>query len=573
MGPVGRGYFHVKVEELEPGARYLYRLDDERERPDPASRAQPDGVHGPSEVQTAGFEWRSPGWSGLPLQAYVFYEVHVGTFTEQGTFDAIIPRLPELAELGITALELMPVAAFPGDRNWGYDGVYPFAAQNSYGGADGLRRLVDASHGAGLAVVLDVVHNHLGPEGNYLSDFGPYFTDRYSTPWGRALNFDGPHSDDVRHFFIENALYWVTECRVDALRLDAVHAIPDSSPVPFLSELAEAVHARADRLNRRIFLIPESAANDARILRRQELGGYGLDAQWNDDFHHALHVLLTGERSGYYEDYGHLQQMATAFRQGYVYAGSYSPYHRRRRGSSPHGIDGKQFVVFSQNHDQIGNRALGERLSGLVSFEHLKLAASAVLLAPFLPLLFMGEEYGETAPFQYFVSHSDPALVESVRHGRRGEFAAFGWGGEIPDPQDYETFLRSRLNWQLRAQGRHRLLLRFYRALLQFRRTIPAIGLPATNRSEILAFDGDRVLYLRRWWEEQQIAAAMNFCETAVTATLPVPAGRWRKILDSAEEKWGGSGSPAPESVVSEGKASFDLPGTACVVFVLELEE
>ena len=316
----------------------------------------------------------------------MLYELHVGTFTAQGTFDAIVPHLDELKDLGITSIELMPVAQFPGDRNWGYDGVYPFAVQNSYGGPEGLKRLVNACHQRGLAVTLDLVYNHLGPEGNYLQDFGPYFTDRYRTPWGSAINFDGPESDEVRRFFIENALYWVTEFRVDALRLDAVHGIFDFSALHFLQELAAAVHEQAEQLNRRIYVIAESDLNDVRIVRSPELGGYGLDAQWNDDFHHALHTLLTGERTGYYEDFGRIQDLAKAFAEGFVYSGAYSPARRRRHGNSSKDLAAPRFVVFAQNHDQVGNR---HRLSALVSFEWLKLAAAVVLLSPFIPLLFI----------------------------------------------------------------------------------------------------------------------------------------------------------------------------------------
>ena len=410
-----RGYHEVVAESVDPGTRYFYRLDGESERPDPASRFQPEGVHGPSQVVDSRFSWGDAGWFGLPLRDYIIYELHVGTFTGEGTFAAVVTHLEQLKELGITVLELMPVAQFPGSRNWGYDGTYPFAVQNSYGGPDGLKHLVSACHQRGLAVVLDVVYNHLGPEGNYLGDFAPYFTDRYRTPWGPAVNFDGAHSDEVRRFFIENALSWVTEFHVDGLRIDAVHAILDFSAKPFLQELAEAVHAQAERLNRRIYLIPESDLNDTRLIRAPEVGGFGLDAQWNDDFHHALHTLLTGERTGYYEDFGEIRHLVKGFREGFVYSGEYSPYRRRRHGNSSRSLPAHRFVVFAQNHDQVGNRLRGDRLSHLVSLEALKLAAGVILLSPFIPLLFMGEEYGEIAPFEYFVSHSDPGLIEAVR--------------------------------------------------------------------------------------------------------------------------------------------------------------
>ena len=398
MGKDQRGYHEAVVKQLEPGALYRYRLDGDKERPDPASRYQPDGVHGPSQVVDPHFCWSEAHWAGLPLKEYVLYELHVGTFTPDGTFSAIIPHLDQLKDLGITAVELMPVAQFPGDRNWGYDGVYPFAVQNSYGGPGGLKLLVDACHQRGLAVVMDVVYNHLGPEGNYLADFGPYFTDSYKTPWGPAVNYDGPYSDDVRRFFIENALHWLIDFRIDALRIDAVHGIFDSSAQPFLEELALTVQEHTERLNRQIYLIAESDLNDSRLVRSRKLGGYGLDAQWNDDFHHALHTLLTSERSGYYEDFGLCRDLATAFRDGFVYSGKYSRYRKRRHGNDARVIASHRLVVFSQNHDQVGNRMRGDRLSALVSFESLKLAAGVVILSPFIPLFFMGEEYQVKPP-------------------------------------------------------------------------------------------------------------------------------------------------------------------------------
>jgi maltooligosyltrehalose trehalohydrolase len=396
----GQGYFQGDIEDIPAGALYCYRLDRGKERPDPASRSQPRGVHGPSQVVDPSFAWTDSCWPGIPLKDYVIYELHVGTFTSEGSFEAIIAHLPELKALGVTAIELMPVAQFPGARNWGYDGAYPFAVQDSYGGPEQLKRLVNACHQEGLAAILDVVYNHLGPEGNYLADFAPYFTKRYQTPWGPALNFDGPDSDHVRRFFIENALYWLSEFHFDALRLDAVHAILDHAPYTFLEELRDAVEEQAKILNRHVFLFPESAANDSRLIRARELGGYGFSAQWNDDFHHALRAVLTGEKSGYYEDYGEFGQLVKAYREGFVYSGEHSRFRRRRHGTSSRDIPAERFVVFSQNHDQVGNRMQGERLAQLMPFEDLKLAAAAVLLSPFIPMIFMGEEYGELAPFQ-----------------------------------------------------------------------------------------------------------------------------------------------------------------------------
>ncbi len=325
-----QGYFEIVIDDLAPGTDYFFRLDGTTDRPDPASRYQPQDVHGPSQVVDPRFAWDDPHWFGLPLSDYIFYELHVGTFTPEGTFAAIIPHLDELVALGITAIEIMPVAQFPGSRNWGYDGVLPYAVQNSYGGPAGLKILVNACHQRGIAVVLDVVYNHLGAEGNYLSNYGPYFTDRYRTPWGSAINFDGPHSDEVRRYFIENALVWITEFHIDALRLDATHAMLDFSANTFLETLVAAVHAQAERLNRRVYVIAESDRSDDRLLRSPEVGGYGLDAQWSDELHHALHTLLTGEQFGYYQDYGSFRQLAQAFRQGFLYSGEYSPFRKRR---------------------------------------------------------------------------------------------------------------------------------------------------------------------------------------------------------------------------------------------------
>ncbi len=563
----GQGYFQAQVEDAGPGTRYLYRLGHNVERPDPASRFQPHGVHGPSQIIDRSFSWDDPCWFGLPLRDYIVYELHVGTFSRAGTFEAIIPYLPELKELGITAVELMPVAQFPGTRNWGYDGVLPFAVHNSYGGPEGLKHFVNACHKERLAAILDVVYNHLGPEGNYLADFAPYFTERYKTPWGPGLNFDGPESDHVRRFFIDNALYWITEFHFDALRLDAVHAILDHSPYTFLEELGAAVQERAKKLNRQIFLFPESAANDARLIRARELGGYGLDAQWNDDFHHALRGLLTEEKRGYYEDYGEFHQLVKAYREGFVYSGEVSKHRRRRHGTTTRDLPAERFVVFCQNHDQVGNRMMGERLSQLVSFEALKLAAGAVLLSPFIPLLFMGEEYGEEAPFQYFISHSDPLLVEAVRSGRREEFAAFGWQAEPPDPQDETTFLRAKLNHQLRAEGRFQALFQFYRELIRLRKELAPLARLSKEDCQVTAFENERVLLLNRRCVDEQVASMFNFNHFPASISLPLSEGRWNKLLDSTDVRWQGIGSWLPATIEVQGTPSLTLPPDSVVVF------
>lgn len=567
---MGGGYYSGIVESAPPGTRYFYRLTRGCEQkdniknfedwPDPASRCQPDGIHGPSQVVTASFNWKENEWGGIPLSKYIISEIHVGTYSAEGTFDAVIPHLGQLKETGFTALELMPIAQFPGERNWGYDGVFPFAVQNSYGGIDGLKRLVEACHAEGLAVVLDVVYNHLGPEGNYFGKFGPYFTDFYKTPWGEALNFDGPNSGPVRRFFIENALYWISEFRIDALRLDAIHAIYDFSAIPFLKELASAIHHAGEKLNRRIYCIAESALNDTRVIRSRKLGGFNIDAQWNDDFHHCLHVILTGEKSGYYIDFGDLKDFAKAWREGYVYSGQYSKFRSRQHGNSSRNVPASRFVVFSQNHDQVGNRMIGERLSRLVSFEKLKLTAGLVLLSPFVPLLFMGEEYGETAPFQYFVSHSDPDLIRAVRKGRTDEFEAFKWTDSPPDPQDEATFLRSKLSHKLKETGHHRILLGFHKKLIKLRKEIESLSLLSKKKIRVNVNYYKQTLFVSRWSTHDEIFCIFRFGTAPEIVRLPVHRGRWKKMIDSWDPQWQGPGSALPQILNSEEKGVFHLP-------------
>jgi maltooligosyltrehalose trehalohydrolase len=547
-----RGYHRVLADGIEPGALYLYRLDGGVERPDPASRHQPHGVHGPSRVVDPRFEWTDGQWSGLPLRDYILYELHVGTFTPQGTFDAVIACLDRLQDLGVTALELMPIAQFPGSRNWGYDGVYPFAVQDSYGGPDGMKRLVDACHRAGIAVVLDVVYNHLGPEGNYLADFGPYFADTYRTAWGAALNFDGPWSDEVRRYFIENALTWIREFHIDAFRLDAVHGIFDQSARPFLEELAEAVRGESKAAGRPLYLIAESNLNDPRFARPVEEGGLGLDALWNDGFHHALHALLTGEREAYYVDFGRFDQMRKSLREGFVFTGDYSVYRRRRYGRSSRALPTEGLVVYVQNHDQVGNRAHGDRLSTLVGFEALKLAAGAVLLSPYTPLLFMGEEWGETAPFAYFIDHSDPGLVEATRKGRLEEFAHLKQERHIPDPADESTFGCAKLNWAARGSGRHALTLDFYRELIRLRKELAARECLGRTAVGVAGYEEERILFVRYWSADCDAASVFHFGRQPVSIELPFPEGRWSKRLDSAEARWDGPGSSLPAQFVSK---------------------
>lgn len=571
----GRGYFETVVPQVRPGDRYLYRLDDRIERPDPASQFQPEGVHAASAVvDQSAFQWTDRGWRGLPLENLIIYELHTGVLTQAGTFEAVIPLLDYLRnEVGITAIELMPVAQFPGRRNWGYDGVYPFAPQASYGGPQGLKMLVDACHAKGLAVVLDVVYNHLGPEGNYLGEFGPYFTDRYRTPWGAAVNYDGPDSDGVRNFVVNNALYWVTEYHLDGLRLDAIHGIYDFGARHILDEIGAAVHEQAARLGRRSLMIAESSLNDVRIIAPRDQGGYGLDAQWNDDFHHALRTTLLSERAGYYEDFNGLADLATALQDGFVYSGQYSPFRRRRHGNASRGRCPAQFVVFAQNHDQIGNRALGDRLATLAPFEALKVAAASVLLSPNVPLLFMGEEYGETAPFQYFIEHGDPQLVEAVRRGRKEEFASFGWHEELPDPQDVATFDRSRPRMDTRTQGHHAQLLRWTRALIDLRKSVPSLGAAVSDRwsHRVWPIVSSRILVVHRRSQGGRAALILlGFNQTPTVLTLHEPAGLWRLCLGSTDPEFGGPGEGALSAgiKVTPGGTVVRVPPYAVGVFL-----
>jgi maltooligosyltrehalose trehalohydrolase len=508
--------YHQATVDAPAGTRYFFTVNG-KDRPDPASRSQPESVHGPSEVVDSSFEWHDATWRGIPLEDHVVYELHVGTFTQEGTFDGVIGKLDELKRLGITAIELLPIAQFPGSRNWGYDGVYVNAVQASYGGGAGLKRLVDAAHQRGLAVLLDVVYNHLGPEGNYLSEFGPYFTDRYKTPWGLALNFDGAHSDHVRWLFIHSALMFVDEFHIDGLRVDAVHAIVDHSATPFLQDLTTAVRERGEALGRKVHTIAESDLNDPRVITPPENYGLGFDSQWSDDFHHSLHVLLTGERDGYYAGFRSVSEFARVWSSGYFYTGQHSIYRGRRYGLPPKTKNGAQFVVCMQNHDQVGNRMLGERLSAIVSYDQLRIAAAAVVLSPFIPMLFMGEEYGEKAPFQYFTSHSDPDLIEAVRRGRAEEFDDFEWHGEPPDPHDEETFSRSKLNWDLLTRQEHVALRDLYAALLKLRRTTPSLRSLDLGSVSTYPDDEKGSLVVRRG----EVLIAFNFAEEARKVGLP----------------------------------------------------
>jgi maltooligosyltrehalose trehalohydrolase len=565
-----KGYWKKVAEGVYPDTLYFYYLNNQAERPDPVSHYQPQGVHSPSQlIDHNSFHWEDGSWRGIALSEMIIYELHVGTFTPEGTFDSIINRLPDIKETGINAIEIMPVAQFPGERNWGYDGTYLFAVQNSYGGPDGLKKLVNECHRMGMAVILDVVYNHLGPEGNYLWDFGPYFTDKYRTPWGMAVNFDGAYSNEVRNFFIENALHWFKNYHMDGLRLDAIHGISDLSATPFLQELADRVREFSLSEGRIYYLIAESDLNDSKVIRPKESGGYGFDAQWCDDFHHALHTLITGEKNGYYIDFGRMDNLKKSLMEGFVYSGQYSEYRKRNHGNSSKDRTARQFIVFSQNHDQTGNRMFGERLTNLVSFESLKLAAGTVLLSPYIPLLFMGEEYGEDIPFLYFVSHSDPDLIEAVRKGRKEEFKAFEWRAEPPDPQSEETFLKSRIKWEKRNSGNHRVLLNFYKSLIRLRREIPALSALDRERLDAYGFGEDRILLISRWKEESHVFIMSNFNrDDRRIINFSLPEGVWKKIFDSSEKEWNGPGTFLPGKI-GQGE-EINLRGQSLAVYMKE---
>jgi maltooligosyltrehalose trehalohydrolase len=540
------GWWEVSDGAIRAGTRYGYSLDGGEVRPDPRSPAQPDGVLGLSEViDQRAYAWNDTAWRGMPLAGAVLYELHAGTFSPQGTFDGIIERLPHLVRLGVDAIELMPVAEFSGDRGWGYDGADLFAPHHAYGGPAALKQLVDACHSAGLAVVLDVVYNHLGPVGNFLSEFGPYFSERHHTTWGAALNFDGPGSNEVRRFVIDNAIMWIRDYHFDGLRLDAVHAIVDQAPLHILEQLAHEVEALGVELHRSTFIIAESDLNDPRLVRGRDAGGYGLDAAWSDDWHHALHAALTGERTGYYEDFGSLERLGKALRQAWVYDGVWSAHRRKMRGTKASGLPSHSFVISAQNHDQVGNRPMGDRLAELVDECSLKAAAALLLTAPFTPMLFQGEEWAASTPFQYFTDHADPELGRAVGEGRRRELAALGWDPDtVPDPQDPSTFDRSKLAWDELDEPFHRRILDWYRGLIRLRRRLPV---PRTGAGEGIRVQIDEDAR-RLAFERDGICVRVNLGQSDWIS--PISVGDQLIMASDPEITPSGDGSCMPPSSV-----------------------
>jgi maltooligosyltrehalose trehalohydrolase len=522
-GPGQLGWWHLCADDVSPGTDYCYLLDDDETcYPDPRSQWQPNGVHGMSRLydQNA-FTWSDAGFQAPPLESGVVYELHIGTFTEGGTLDSAIPKLDYLANLGITHVELMPVASFAGNYGWGYDGVSLFAVHEPYGGPDALKRFVNAAHAKGLAVLLDVVYNHFGPVGNYTGKFGPYLVDSHRTPWGGAVNLEDEWAHQVRRFFCDNALMWLRDFHIDGLRLDAVHAFVDRSAIHFLEQLSTETEALKASTGRHLTLIAESDLNDPRLILPREADGFGLDAQWSDDFHHALFaVLCPGAATGYYSDFGEMSQLAKALERNYVYDGIYSEYRRRIHGRPSDHLSHHKFLGYIQNHDQVGNRAVGDRLREIAGFHRAKVAAALVLTSPFVPMLFQGEEWAASSPFQYFANHEDKEIARLVSEGRKKEFAAFGWTPEsIPDPEKPETFQRSKLHWDEIGQGEHAEMLEWYRALIHLRRSLPSLnnGEPRETRA---LYDKQQM------WisvERGDIVVNCNLSEKA--RPFPVPEG------------------------------------------------
>lgn len=561
------GIFVAEIEGARPGDLYRYRLDGGRPLPDPSSRFQPQGVHGPSEiVDPAAFAWRDAAWDGIPADAVIIYELHVGTFTRQGTFDAVTGRLPYLRDLGVTAVELMPVAAFPGGRNWGYDGVDLFAPSPAYGRPDDLRRLVDAAHRQGIAVFLDVVYNHLGPDGAYMSTFAPqFFTSRHHTAWGDAVNLDDEDSRYVREFLIDNALHWVLEYHCDGLRLDAAHALVDESPSPFLAEVTRAVHEAS---RGRALVIAEDHRNLAGMLREPREGGWGLDGVWADDFHHIVRRIVAGDAEGYYEDYrASAADLARTLRAGWLFTGQYSRHLHRHRGTDPSGIPRRKFIICVQNHDQIGNRAFGDRIVDAVHDAAYRAASALLLLAPETPLLFMGQEWGASTPFLYFTDHA-PELAEKVVEGRRREFEGFAGFGDsagpeqIPSPQAARTFDASRVNWDERLAAPHAGALRLYKRLIELRNAAIAIDPAMRDRATVEAPDDDTVLIKydsqgSHYW----IVVRLRGSGTVALDELPADA---RVMFTTEDDAFAIDGRPPS---LRQGSISFPGPAGALIAF------
>lgn len=562
----GEGYWRLLLDNVTEGLEYLYQLDNGQLLPDPASHFQPHGVFGPSAVvdhQT--FTWRAADWKGRSLKDTIFYELHVGTFTQEGTFKAASSRIKELVELGVNAVELMPIAQFPGSRNWGYDTAFIYAVQNSYGGPDDLRRFVDECHLQGVAVIFDVVYNHAGPEGNFLNQFGPYFLTRKMTDWGPMANLDGPLNGPVREYFLQNTCHWIKNYHADGLRLDAVLSMIDSSPKHFLAELTETAQKCSKTFKRKMWLIAESGYNQPKVLLPRKHGGFEFDAQWLDDFQHALFSVLTGEREGYYGNYGAMEHLEEVMVESYLHVGGGGldkSFRRRRTDEHFLWISSSRLVTFSQNHDQIGNRLFSDRLIAIAGQEAAKVAAGLTLLSPYLPLLFMGEEYGETAPFNFFVDYASKELSGTIREGRMKEFAEFNWQGESLDPSDKRTFESSKLNWDLRYKGEGKKILAYYQTLIHLRQCLAKSGVTDRKKMNMRSNEADKILFIQRCQDNYANVVVANLSPEEQRFTFPFDGGKYIKIFDSADVAWAGPGFVLPIEVVKGSRQnirSFNL--------------
>jgi maltooligosyltrehalose trehalohydrolase len=556
MHDVGRGWWEIDLEVAEPYIEYKFSLDGSKPLPDPRSPWQPEGIDGPSRtVDHSAFQWTDRHWRSRPLSSSLIYEIHIGTFTDQGTFEAAIDKLDYLARLGVTHIEIMPVGEFPGERGWGYDGVYMFSPHHAYGGPRGLKLLVDACHSKGLGVILDVVYNHFGPEGNHLERFGPYLTDSHMTSWGKAVNFDGPGSDTVRRFFLDNALMWLRDYHIDGIRIDAVHTIVDTSAIHILEELSDEVHALQAISGRSMFLIAESDLNNPMVVKSKEAGGYGINAQWSGDFHHALHAILTGERDGYYKDFGTIADLAKVMEKVFAYDGRYSEYRGRRHGRPVGALTGDHFICFLQNHDQVGNRAHGARIASLAGLRKSMVGAALLFTSPFLPLIFQGEEWAASSPFNFFTDYQDPKLGEAVRSGRLEEFERFGWDPwDIADPQSSETFERSKIDWSEIDRTPHSRMLEWYQALIRLRNAVPDLADGRVGRVKTYFDEAARWLVMERG----MVTVACNFSTEARAVGLR--GGRPAEVLltsDQEIEISQGRFLLPPESVAIVGPSEF----------------
>lgn len=564
MKSLENGYWTTMVEPIEPYTTYMYQLNSQPPKPDPASHFQPNGVFGPSMVvDHEAFNWTDTDWRGLELKDLIFYELHVGTFTSEGTFKAMLERIKELADFGINSVELMPVSQFSGQRGWGYDGVFPFAVQNSYGTPEDLKALVNKCHQQGVAVFVDTVYNHIGPEGNCLNDYAPYFISHRMTTWGPTLNLDGTLSSGVRNYYLENTQHWFRDYHIDGVRLDSILWMHDSSPKHFLQELNQTVQAQAKETKRKLYVIAETGFNEPQVLTSAAQGGWGFDGQWLDGFQHSLFSQLTGENKSYYRNFTELEHLIDTLTDAYVYVGKDQAFKRRQPEESYRWIPAWRLVVFCQNHDQVGNRLLGDRIASLAGLEAAKVAAGLVLLSPYVPLLFMGEEYGETAPFLFFSNYSGKELAGAIREGRRKEFAEFNWQGEVPDPQSIESFNKSKIDWQRRYEGEGKKIAGYYRSLIQLRKKVPAFQATEKRNLKSIQNQQGKVLFIEKSIGESKAALLTNLSKEKQRFEFQTEES-YVKVLDSTDALWGGKGADSPVKFESSGV----MPGLSLAVYL-----